>query len=139
MDFHEVTAQDIEFMAKNSLCPEIYKHREEQIDYCFALSHEDKTLGIGGFRMITNTTYFTWFDLSKAAYENNIIVCYRTIREKMESFAKEKGIILMMAYVRVGFEAGIHTAQHLGFNLECRLNRFLGEDPADLYLKYFGD
>ena len=136
MDFRELQESDITFMREHSLNKCFYKECPEQTDYTYALEHYNQVLGIGGIRMINNSTAWGWFDLSDAA-EDHLIVTYRTVKEWLEILCNEKKIIRLEAYVRVGFEAGVRTVEHLGFKFESRMPQFIYHNPADLFVRFF--
>jgi len=149
MGFRTLTKDDIAFMREHTVDKDFYKDMPEVTDYSYALFDEDRTLGVGGFHMMNNTTAVCWFDLSDIGYENTI-QCYRTIREWMdgytdkqgvyhEGFCDTMGIRRLEAYVRTGFEYGIRTVEHLGFEWQCRAMKYFGDYPADVYVKFYGD
>ena len=136
MNFRIATDKDFKFMQEHSTDKDFYKECPEQVEYDFVLEHNDDILGVGGFKMINNTTAWCYFDLSDKV-ENHLIVCYRVIKEFTDIFCKEHGIFRLEAYVKVGFEAGMRTVEHLGFSYEHRMLKFIGQAPADLYVKFY--
>jgi len=146
MNFRQLQQSDVEYMAENSYDKDFYKQVPAQTEFDYALEHDGDILGVGGFRMKNNTTAWCWFDLSTKAAEHTI-VCYRVIKEWIEGyegkdghvpgFCETHGILRLEAYVKVGFEAGARTVEHLGFEWEHRMMKFIGQSPADRYVKYF--
>ncbi|MDD5459418.1 MAG: hypothetical protein PHF37_08515, partial [Phycisphaerae bacterium] len=106
--------------------------------FCWTLEHEEKVLGIGGIKMVNNTTAICWFDLSKYAGEH-IVVCYRVIKEWIPIVCKEKKIRRLEAYVKAGFEAGVRTVEHLNFDFEHRKKKYIGDIAADCYVRFFDE
>jgi RimJ/RimL family protein N-acetyltransferase len=136
MNFRQLTQPDIDFMKENSLDPDFYKECPEEDTFCWTVEHEEKVLGIGGIKMVNNTTAICWFDLSKYAREH-ILACYRVIKEWIPIVCEEKKIRRLEAYVKAGFEAGVRTMEHLDFEFECRKRNYVGDVPADLFVKFF--
>ena len=132
MIFREMTQADIEFMKTESLGRGILAKQPEVTDYTFTLEHEGKILGIGGIRMILPTTAWCWVDITKYA-KGHYVLGYRVIKEWMEHLAKEHGIKRLQAYVEPDFPEGINMVQHLGFERESILEKFL-PDGRDAYL-----
>ena len=138
MNFRALTKDDIDYMREHTVDKDFYKDKPEQTDFSYALEHKGETLGVGGFHMMNMTTAVCWFDLSDAAGDH-VIVCYRVIKEWLDIFCKEQGILRLEAYVKTGFEAGIRTVEHLGFQWQYRAMKYFGQCPADVFVKYFGD
>lgn len=136
MKLRELQQADLTYMAENARDKDYYKQPLEQIDYMYALEHDDDILMIGGFRMITDTTAWAWMDLSYAGLER-IYTCYRILNEWIHRFCKQRNIARLEACVEVGFEAGVNLATHLGFKYESRKKNFFGNRPADLYVRFF--
>ncbi len=136
MEFRELQQKDITYMSRHSRDKDYYKKPVVQTDFCWALEHENKTLCIGGIKLINDTTAWAWIDLSEAC-EKHIITCYRTIKEWSDMFCKQQGIKRLEAFVEVGFEKGIRTVEHLGFKFEYRKSKFFGDRPADVFVKFY--
>jgi RimJ/RimL family protein N-acetyltransferase len=136
MEFRQLTEKDISFMKENSLDTVFYKECPEEDAFCWALEYGEKVLVIGGMKMVNNTTAIGWFDLSRYA-EEHISLCYRVIKEWLPTMCKEKKIRRLEAYIKAGFEAGVRTVEHLGFEFESRKRNYIGDIPADLYVRYF--
>ena len=146
MEFRQLIKSDIEYMKEHSTKDAFYKEMPAQADFDYALDHNGDILGIGGFRMINNTTAYCWFDLSDKSKEHTI-ACFRCIKEWIDGytfdgkyhpgFCETMGILRLEAYVKVGFEEGVRTIEHLGFSYEHRMLKFIGQEPADLYVRFF--
>lgn len=138
MEFAELTQADIDYVKERSISRGVLKDQPSKIDFSYALRHQGKVLGIGGFRLINMTTAFAWLDLTHYAGEH-IKTCYRIISEWMEILVKEHGIKRLQCYCEIDFPEAIRTIEHLGFAREAIMPRFVGEKSAYLYVKYFGE
>ncbi len=132
MEFREATQSDLDYLAEHSISRGIQKQCPEQQEYVYALEHEGMVLGIGGFRLINKTTAWCWVDFSTDA-GTHIILAYRVIRDWIELFCKEHGIIRLQAYVECDFTQAIGMVQHLGFKKESIMEKFMGDKDAFLY------
>ncbi len=131
MEFRESTTEDVEYADNHSISHET-KDVPEQIDYLYTLEHEGVPLCVGGFRMINHTTAWCHVDLTDKA-GSHIIEVYRVIKEWIESFCKEHGIIRLQAYVREDFPEGMRMVKHLGFDYEFTMEKFMGDKDALMY------
>lgn len=136
MKFRETTQEDIDFVADHSVSRGIAKHQPECIDYCYTLEHEDKPLGIGGFRLINLTTAWCWLDLTDLA-GSHVIVCYRVIKEWIDEFVKEYGIKRLQCYVEPDFPEAIRMVKHLGFEYESTMPYFVNDKSAEMFIRIF--
>ena len=136
MRFREAIQDDYEYMADHSVSRGILKVQPEQIEYCYALEHKGKLLGIGGIRLINNVTAWCWIDLTVDA-GSHIIIVYRVIQEWMLELVKEKGIKRLQAYIETDFPEAIRMAKHLGFEWESDMVSFLPEGDAFMYRRLF--
>lgn len=134
MIFRRTTQEDLDFVADNSVSRGILKRQPECIEYCYTLEHEGKVLGIGGFRLINLTTAWAWTDWTHLSAEH-IIVCYRTVKEWMDIFAKEHGIKRFQAYIQPDFPEATRMAEHLGFKYESTMKNFVGNKDAHMYVR----
>lgn len=132
MKFRETTQEDLDFVANNSISRGVSGKPFDSEDYCYTLEHEGNILGVGGFRLINSVTAWCWLDLTEHS-KNHIIVGYRVIKEWIDVFVKEHELKRLQAYVRVGFEKGIRTAEHLGFEREFVMENFTPEGDAIMY------
>ena len=137
MKFRETTEEDLFFVGNHSVSRGICKHRPECIDYCYTLEHEGKPLGIGGFRLINETTAWCWADFTDLAGKH-ITVGYRVIKEWIDIFIKEHGIKRLQAYVEVDFEEAIRMVKHLGFEQESVMKNFIGDKDAFMFVRFCG-
>jgi RimJ/RimL family protein N-acetyltransferase len=55
----------------------------------------------------------------------------------MEILAKDKGIKRGQAYVDVNFPEAIRLVEHLGFERESIMKRFIGDGDAAMYARFF--
>jgi RimJ/RimL family protein N-acetyltransferase len=138
MNFRVAKYEDLEFVRQHSLFPDDVKEQVAQADYEFTLEHVDKILLIGGFRLITNSTCWGWFQMTEFV-GNHIQVVYRVIKEYTEIWCKNHNIKRLQIYVESDFEKGLRVAKHLGFKKECDMKHFMGKDrDAVLFVRYFG-
>ena len=107
-------------------------------EYSYSLEHEGKLLASGGFRLINLTTAWTWFDQSHHA-GHHIVSVIRVVKEWLDIFVKEHGILRVQAYVECDFPEAVRTVEHLGFHQECTMKNFIGTKPAFLYVKFYKD
>lgn len=135
MKFRESTQKDLDYAAGNSISRGISK-QFESVDYCYTLEHEGNVLGVGGFRLINSVTAWCWLDLTHHS-KNHIIVGYRVIKEWINTFVEEHELKRLQAYVRVGFDKGIRTAEHLGFKHEFVMENFTPEGDAIMFKRIF--
>lgn len=136
MEFRLSTETDLEFVSKHSLYEE-ENNQPTQLDHIFTLDHGDYILGIGGFRMITNSTAWAWVQLTEYV-GRHIEPTYRVIKEYMEIFCKDHNICRLQAWVKKDFHEGIRTVRHLGFQEEYMMKDFLGKDKsAIMFVKYY--
>ena len=134
MEFGELTQVDIDAVKDNSISRGILSKQPQKIDFSYALRHRGKVLGIGGIRLINETTCWCWLDLSKDAKEH-IIAVYRVVREWFEILMKDKGIVRAQCYIEANFEEAIRLAKHLGFRYESTMSNFIGKKPAFMFVK----
>jgi hypothetical protein len=137
MEFRIATKADIDFVAENSLYGPIGKEQQEQIDFVYTLDHGDYILGVGGFRMVTDSTAWGWIELS-GYIGNHLVPTIRVIQDYMKIFCSNHKIRRLQAWVASDFPEGIRTAKHLGFVEECTMIDFLGKGKnAILLVQYF--
>ena len=108
---------------------------EKTIDYCYTLEHEDKPLGLGGFRMITQTVCWCWVDLTEDAVKN-MVTSFRTMNHWVRTFARAHGILRMQAFVR-NEDKYIRLVRHLGFEQESVMKQFYGNEDGLLFVRLF--
>ena len=134
MKLREATEADFRFVAEYTIshgpkeCPTI-------IDFVYALEHEGKVLGVGGVKLLNETTAWAWFDLTVFA-RAHIKTVYRTIRDWMDTLMKTHRIKRLMAAVECDFPEAVRTAEHLGFHLEGEMENFFGDKPGYCYVKF---
>ena len=136
MEFREATQADCNYLADHSISRGIQKQCPEQQEFVYALVHENIVLGIGGFRLINKTTAWCWVDLSTNA-GNHLVSVYRVIKEWIEQFTEELGIVRLQAYVESDFDKAIGMVQHLGFKKESIMEKFMGDKDAFMYKRIF--
>ena len=136
MIFRETTAEDIEFVANNSVSRGILKHQPGKVEFTYTLEHKGKPLGIGGFQLINQTTAWAWTDWTHLS-GNCIIECYRTVKEWMEIFVKEHEIKRLQAYIEADFPEAVRMAEHLGFVYESTMFNFVGDKSAYMFVRFF--
>lgn len=137
MEFRLATESDLKFVKEHSLYPPTGKENSDCIDFVYTLEHGDYIIGVGGFRLITDSTAWAWIELTEFV-GSHIIATYRVISEYMQRFAENHSICRMQAWVEKGFAEGHRTALHLGFTVENTLKDFLGKNrDAIMYVRYF--
>ena len=133
MIFREATIEDV--LEGQKLSINTRDARDvEQLDYVWVLEEGD-VLGVGGFRMIVPSCAWCWVDLTDIGVEK-IRHTYRHIRERIENFAREKGITRLQAFVR-NSNKEIRLVEHLGFQQESVMERFYGDDDALMFVRIF--
>lgn len=135
MKLRPMTESDVEFMANHSVSRGIFSKMPEEIDVSVTLEHDDKVLCVGGISMINCTTAWCWLDLSEESGKY-IVIVYRLVKEWLDDVVEQKGIKRLQAYVEIGFEEAERTMHHLGFEWEFRMKNFVGDKPADLYVRF---
>lgn len=137
MEFRKATEEDLQFVIEHGLYPPTGKEQSEPIDFIYTLDHGDYILGVGGFRMITDTTAWAWIDLSEYV-GRHLVPTIRVIAEYMEVFCKNHHIRRLQAWVDKEFKEGLRTARHLGFEEEYMMKDFLGKGKdAIMFVKYY--
>jgi len=134
MKFREMTSEDYEYLKDHSASRGIFKNTPEVTEYNFSLEHEGKLLASGGFRLINLTSAWCWLDMTYDA-GNHIHTLYRVIKEWIDIFVSEHGIIRLQAYIDPEFPEGVNTVQHLGFKRESNMEKFYGDRDAYLYVR----
>lgn len=138
MEFRLATAEDILKVRQNPLHGEAKPSAEtSELYHIFALEGIDgKILMTGGFQFITDTTAWTWIELSKEA-ETCLVTCFRVMKEWIEQYCKDNGIIRLQCFVDESFPQGIKLIEHLGFDPQSRhlMHRFMGDKSAWLYYR----
>ena len=138
MDFRIMTADDLAFVDAHPLYPAERKERKDDQDFNFALQHGDYVLGVGGFRMITDTTAWAWVQLTSYV-GHHIIPTIRVITEYADIFCKKHKILRLQAFVRADFPEGHRLVEHLGYFREGPVMKdFCGKGiDAHLYVKHY--
>lgn len=134
MEFRTTTQEDLDFVANHSVSRGILKRQPECIDFCYTLEHEGEPLGIGGFRLINETTAWCWIDMTDRV-GSHLIPAYRVVKEWMNIFVKEHGIKRLQAYVEMDFPEAIRMVQHLGFEKESIMRNFVGDKDVSMYVR----
>lgn len=137
MEFRQSTEDDLKFAAEHSLYEPSGKEKMDTVDFVYTLDHGDYILGIGGFRMITDTTAWAWIELTEFVGKH-LVPTVRVVSEYMEIFCKNHGIRRLQAWVNKEFAEGIRTTRHFGFEEEYMMKDFLGKGKdAIMFVKYF--
>jgi hypothetical protein len=137
MEFRQSTEEDLKFVEKYSLYPSSGKVISDQIDFIYTLDHGDYILGVGGFRLITDSTAWAWIDLTEYV-GSHLVMTLRVIKEYMEIFCRDHHIRRLQAWVERGFTEGLRTVRHAGFVEEYMMHDFLGKGrDAIMFVKYF--
>ncbi len=136
MDFRRLTQADLDYMTEHTVNPEAFKKPNEEQEYNYALAKDKHTLGIGGFTMIVPGTYWAWYSLSEEG-QKSPLACIHAIRDFQKEFAEAMKVRRLMAFLQITNEKAINIAGMMGFKFECRMHNFYGDEPADLYAKYF--
>lgn len=132
MKFREMTTKDYEYLKDHSISRGIFKNTPLVTEYSYSLEHEGILLGSGGFRLINETTAWCWLDMTQEA-KSHLQTAYRVIKEWMDDFVKDKGIIRLQAYIDPNFPEAIRIVQHLGFERESNMERFYPDRDAYMY------
>jgi len=137
MEFREATQNDLDCVSDHTISRGIQKRLPHRIEYVYALEHEGKVLGVGGFRLVNLTTAWCWIDLAESA-KKHIMPVYRVIKEWMHIFCTEHQIRRLQAYVEPDFPQAIRTATHLGFFKESVMRNFMGDKDAYMFVYLMG-
>lgn len=138
MIFRELQQSDVDFVAENTISRGFLGKQPQEIDFSYTLEHNGKILGIGGVRLITPTTGWGWFNMTTFA-RGHIVVCYRTIKDWLDTLVEDNGLKRVQAYIDVSFPEGIRMAKHLGFEEESLMKDFLPTGDAFLYVKIWSN
>ena len=134
MEFREATIEDLQYAQDHTVSRGKQSDIPEKVDYVYTLEHEGFPVAVGGFRFINATTAWCHIDLTDKA-GGCICKVYRVIRDWIDQFAKEHGVIRLQAYVREGFDKGERLVEHLGFEYEFTMQDFTAEGDAYMYRK----
>lgn len=132
MLFRESIPEDVLYMAEHSINQKCDRKQEETIDYTYTLESNGKPIAVGGFRMITSTTCWSWVDLAPEAIVN-IRSVFRVLKEWADSFCKQHGIKRMQAFIRQDQPKNIRLVEHLGYTYESTMPYFFGDESALLF------
>jgi len=143
MNFREAKPDDLDFVMNNALYPhQVDKDCRKRICYDYTFEQNDTILGMGGFIILNDTTAECWVFLTTFAMKPiipnlcTLSECMRRIKDQMEIFAKNHGILRFQAWVSCDFEEGNRLVRHLGFEKESKMINYLGKDKdAWLYVK----
>lgn len=137
MEFRQLTQEDIDYVREHSISqPKLAATNEA--DNNFALVHEGITLGMGGIRMLTDTTAWAWVEMTEDA-KKHLATGYRVIKDWMNKLCEIHKIKRLQAYVQADFPEGISMAKHLGFHVESMMGKFIGDKHAYMFVRFFGD
>ncbi len=129
---------DIDFVAAHSISQGVIDKQPDTIDFSYCLEEDGKILGIGGIRLITPTVAWAWVNM--AEYNDSAYVIANRVlamREWMEKLVQEHGIKRLQAYVDVNFSEAIRLVEHLGFQCESIMKKFIGDGDAWMFVKFF--
>ena len=137
-EFRAMTGIDMETLLAESVYAEQKNNPLFEYTESFVYEHDGVLLGGGGFVMITETTAWAWAMVTSAV-KSNIITAFRVLREYLEQWCTDHGIIRLQAYVREDFPEGQRLVTHLGFQSEGEpMNDFCGKGvAAQLYVRFF--
>jgi hypothetical protein len=137
MEFREATEADLNFVNQHGLYPPTGKERMDRIDFIYTLDHGDYILGVGGFRIITDTTAWAWIELTEYVGAH-LVPTVRVINEYMHDFCKRYNICRLQSWVAKDFAEGLRTVRHFNFEEEYTLKNFLGKGKdAILFVRFF--
>lgn len=134
MKFREMTQSDVDYVKDHSISRGIASKQPAQTDFCYALEHEGKVLGVGGFRLINLSTAWCWLDVSdqnQPYWPESYVI----MKEWIDIFAKQHNIRRLQAYIECDFEKAIRMVKQLGFEQESVMKNFVGDKDAFMYLR----
>ena len=134
MKIREMTQKDVEYMAAHSISKPNFDKEPTNLSVSVTLEEEGIPLVTGGIQMITATTGWCWLNLSSEAGKH-IVITYRLIRTWIDEMVEKMGIIRLQCYVAHDYEEGHNMVRHLGFEYEYTMEKFIEEEPADMYIK----
>jgi len=137
-EFRVMTDSDYETLMAHTLYDQQKENPNSPYFETFAYEHHGELFGCGGFQMITETTAWCWVCLTDLI-GNRFVPAYRVIREFLEQWCKDHGIIRLQAWVKQDFPEGHRLVNHLGFQPEGYLMKdFCGKGvDAQLYVRFF--
>lgn len=138
-EFRVMSLRDYETLRQHSLYPLEKENPSTPCYENFAYEHLGELYAGGGFALITETTAWAWVCLTDAVVPGHVRPVYQVMKEFIELWCREHGIIRLQAFVREGFERGYRLVEHLGFQPEGYLMpHFCGKDKAaQLFVRYF--
>ena len=134
MEFRKAEESDLAFMAEHTISRGCFKEQPAMMDYVYALEHDGNLLAIGGVKIVNPWTAWAWLDLSEHA-PGHYVLLFRLIREWLDAFMEENGIMRIMAGVETDFLKGIEMVEHLGFRRESIMEHFCGKKDAYCYVR----
>ena len=137
-EFRAMTAQDHETMMAHCLYEQQKENPQAPYFETFAYEHHGELFGCGGFQMITETTAWCWVALTDLI-SSRYVPAYRVIKEFLEKWCLENGIVRLQAWVKQDFIEGERLVEHLNFQKEGdHMKDFCGKGvSAQLYVKFF--
>ena len=135
MDFREMATEDAAFVAQHSISRGVFAKQPGRLEWSYTLEDDGKVLAVGGLILLTPSTAWAWVDLTDYAMPR-IKTCYRVISDWMTMLAKANNIRRLQAYIDPEFPQAVRLAEHLNFHREATMEKFIGDRPADMYVKF---
>jgi RimJ/RimL family protein N-acetyltransferase len=138
MKLRTMTNEDFEYASNHSVSRSVANKEPPIIDWAVTIEEDGKVMAVGGIRMINLTTAWVWIDLTcnSGSY---MIGVYRLIRDWLDGIMEEHGLFRLQAYVESDFEEAIRMVDHLGFEYESTMEKFVDDKPAYLYARFRED
>lgn len=136
MEFREARKEDLDFVANHSISRG--KPNADCIDYVYTLEHEGEPIAVGGFKLMNYDTAWCWINLTYIS-KSHIIIVYRVIKEWIDIFVKEHNLTRLQATVECDFEEAIRMIEHLGFERESIMKKYVEGRDAYMYVRLRGD
>lgn len=135
MELREATESDLIFASEHTVSRGCFRERPDKIEYVSALEHEGEILMVGGIKLLNLHSAWVWMDWTEYALKYKIM-CLRLVRDYLDGFMEETGVVRLMAAIEVNFPEAINTAEHLGFHREGYMPKFAGDTAAYMYVRF---
>jgi RimJ/RimL family protein N-acetyltransferase len=133
MLIRDATKEDLDYAIEHSISRG-EKENPDAIEFVFALEDKDELLAVGGLKLLNMSTAWCWVNWTTDAFYRKKDA-YRHTKGWLEQMCKTLKLRRLMAAVRMDFPGAINMVEHLGFERECEMKNFFGNESAYLYAK----
>lgn len=134
MKIRDMTENDIKAMADVSISRGAIHEKNTWFQFNYAVEHKGEVLAIGGIRIITPTTAWAWTDLSRNSTKHMIHI-YRIISNWLTTLIEDNHLDRLQTYIEMDFPEAILWIEHLGFERESVMKKFLNGKDVYMYAR----